>query len=118
MCCRRFKTGAVPDDAVHVLNPAALYADHMMMIIADPCLIERRGVCRFDAPYQSHFQQGVKVIIDGLTGEGTEAFAGGGGDIIGVEVPAAVNRREDGETGRGDPHSRRPQFILEHFRVD
>jgi hypothetical protein len=79
--------------------------NQMVMVIADPRFIERGGVRGFDAPHQSRLQQGVEIIVDGLPGKAAEAFAGNDRDVIGVEMPAAVNCRQNGETGRGNPHS-------------
>jgi hypothetical protein len=46
----------MPDNAVHILDAAALPADEMMVVVADPCFIERGSVGGFDAPYQPRFQ--------------------------------------------------------------
>lgn len=108
----------MPDDTVHILDPAALPADQMMMVVTDPCFIERGGVCGFDATYQPHFQQGMKVIINGLTGKAAEALAGNLGNGVGVEMSAAVDRRQHRETGRSDSHPHRLQLRLEHFCID
>jgi hypothetical protein len=37
------QAGALPDDAVYVLDQAALLADQVMVIVADPCFVERGG---------------------------------------------------------------------------
>ncbi len=107
----------MPDDTVHILNPAALPAYQMMMVVTDPCFIERGSVRGFDSPYQSHFQQGMKVIIDGLSGEAAEPFPGSDGDGVGVKMPAVVDRSQYRETGCGNSHPHRPQLFFEHLCI-
>lgn len=85
----------------------------MMMVVVDPRFIECGGVRRLDAPYQPHLHQGMKIIVNGLPGKTAKAFPGGDSDGVGVEMPAAVDRRQDGEAGRGDVHPRRAQPFLE-----
>ena len=98
----------MPYGAVDILDATALRANQMVVVIADPRLIEGRGVRGLDAPYQPRLQQGMQVIIHGLVGEAAQVFPGFEGDGIGAEMPAAMDRCQDRETGRGDPHPRRP----------
>jgi hypothetical protein len=107
----------MPDDAVHILDPTAAPTDQMVMVVACPRFIERGGVRGFDASYQSSLQQGVEIIVYGLSGKASEAFAGHDGDRVRMEMPAVVDRRQYGEPGRGNAHFRRPQPLLEHVHV-
>jgi hypothetical protein len=89
----------MPDDAVHILDPTAAPTDQMVMVVACPRFIERGGVRGFDASYQSSLQQGVEIIVYGLSGKASEAFAGHDGDRVRMEMPAVVDRRQYGEPG-------------------
>lgn len=89
----------MPDDTVHILNSATFAANQMMVVVADPCFIKCRSVGGFDASYQSHFQQGMKVIVNGLMGKAAEAFTRNGGNGIGAEMPAAIDCLQHRETG-------------------
>ena len=90
--------------------------DQMVMIVADPRLVECGGVGGFDAPYQSRIEQGMKVIINGLPGKTTQSLAGKGGNSIGIEMSTAVDRCQHRKARRGNPHPHRPQ-LMPHFRV-
>jgi len=103
--------------AVDVLDATALRANQMVVIVADPRFVECGAVRGLDAPYQPRLQQGMQVIVHGLMGEAAQLFPGFVGDGIGAEMPAAVDRRQDRETGRGDPHPHRPQPFLERLCI-
>jgi len=94
--------------AVDVLDATALCANQMVVVVTDPRFVEGGAVRGLDTPYQSGFQQGMQVIVHGLMGETAQLFPGFEGDGIGAEMPAAMDRCQDRETGRGDPHPRRP----------
>lgn len=97
---------AMSDDAVYVFDSPAAPADQVMMIVADPRFIERGGVRGFDAPHQSRLKQGMKIVINRLPGKAAEAFTCDDGNGIGVEMPAAIDRRKYCETRRSSSHPR------------
>ena len=117
MCRGGFQTGAMADGTIHVLDKAAVAANEVVVVVADPCFVERGRIGGFDAAHQSRIEQGVKIVIHGLPGKTTQALAGKGRNSVGIEMPAVVDRGQDGKPGRRDSHSHRPQFFLEHFRV-
>jgi hypothetical protein len=43
----------MPDDTVYVLDPPALPADQVMVVITDSCLVERGRIRGLDAPHKS-----------------------------------------------------------------
>ncbi len=103
-----FQARTMPDDAVYVFDPPAGSTDQVMMVVADSRFVERGGVRGFDAPHQSRFKQGMKIVINRLPGKAAEAFASNDGDGICVEMSAAIDRRQNCEPWRSGSHSRRP----------
>ena len=57
----------------------------------------------------------MEIVVHGLSGKTAEAFADSDGNRIGREMPAAVDRFQNRETGRGNSQSRPPQSFLEGF---
>ena len=113
----RLQTRTRPDDTVHILDPAALSTDQMVMVVPDACFIERGGVRRFDTPHQSGLQKGMEVVVNSLARESAKAFPGDDRDIIGIHMPTAMDRGQHREPGRGNPHPDLAQFFFDYFRV-
>lgn len=107
----------MPDHAVYILDPAAISADQMVMVVANSCFVKRRGIRRFDAAYQAGFEQGIQVIVHRLTGKAAEALTGNNGNGIGIQMPAFIHRPQHRESGGGNPHPCRPQAFLEQFDI-
>ncbi len=105
------------DDTVYVLDAAAVPANQVMMVVSDTRLKERGGVRGFNAPYQSDLHKSMEIVINGLQRKSAEALPCGDAYVFGVEMPTAMNRRENRETGSRNPHPHRPQPFLEHFRA-
>ena len=61
---RRFTDGAVDIDR---LSTGA--TDRVVVVVADPILIERRRPCRLDASEDALFDQGPKGVVHGLSGD-------------------------------------------------
>jgi hypothetical protein len=117
MVLGRLEAWGGADGAVDIFDRPASAADQVVVVVADPRFIERGGIRGFDAPYQSHFQQGMKIIINGLPGKAAQAFTGSDGNGLGVEMSAPVDRRQYGETGCRYSHPNRPQPFLEQFPI-
>jgi len=107
----------MPDDAVDIFDPAAMPTNQMMMIVTNARFVERRGIAGFDAAHQSDLQQGMEIIVDGLRRQAPKAFPSNDGNGIGSKMTALVNRRQDREPGRRNPHPHRSQPFLEHVRI-
>ncbi len=88
-----------------------------MMVVADPCFVERRGACRLDAPHESDIQQGMKIVVDRLPRKAPQVLPRDDSNRIGIEMPATVDRRQNREARRGDSHFHRPQLLLERFHI-
>ena len=99
MALRRFQAGGCANRAVHVLSPAAVAADEMVMVVPHPRFVTGRLPRQLDPPDQPNFRERVQVVVHGLRGKRPQPRAGDGGDGFRISMRSLRNRRQYGQPG-------------------
>ncbi len=76
---------------------AAVSADQMVMIVADPTFVERRGSNGLDAPYTSLFDEQAQGVINRLARNCADFGAGGIADGIGSAMWVGIDGLHHGD---------------------
>jgi hypothetical protein len=92
-----FEARCLADHAVDVGEAAAVSADEMVMVVADPALEASRASRGFDPSYEPRRGERVQRLVDGLERHVTEPIAYLRGDRVDVEMVSGAYGIEDGE---------------------
>src|SRR5690625_783750 len=84
-----------------VVDPAAVAAHNVLMVITGLELIARSAVWHGDPTVNMGIDQSVKHIVNSLGRDGSQLFAYLGNDCRGIEVGRGVNHRQNRNAGSG-----------------
>jgi hypothetical protein len=99
----RGEAGCGTDCAIDIGRNAAVAADHVVVVVADPCLEARWRPGRLDTPDQANVNQDAQHVVHGLERNGAHLGPDGLSDGIGCHVGLARDRSQDGQSLARDP---------------
>ena len=111
------ETGRLTGDAVDVDREAAVAADEVMVVVADPGLEARGTACRLDAAHDAGVVKRTEDVVDRLGGERAEPRASGRLDLLDGGVRQLLQDGEHCETWRGHSQVVRLQELSPSFDV-
>jgi hypothetical protein len=94
----RCQARGVSHGAIHVFHPAAADAHSVVVIVANPGLIKRRGVRGFEAAQHLQVREIAKHYINGLRRQFRKLFAGSSKDAFCRGVRVVLDGGEDCQT--------------------
>ena len=97
------QTRGLADSAVDVADDAADSAHHVMVVVADACLVARDVSGGLDTTHESGRGQGTQYVIDRLNRDVRKGGAHGTDEGVGIGVRVLRNSREHCEPRPGDP---------------
>ncbi len=107
----RFETWRRTDGAVDVSGHATNPAHHVMVVVADPCLVAGGTSRWFDPTEELCRREGTQRVVHGLTRDTAELVVDRSEDRLHVGVGSRRHLLEDGETYRGDTAARGTQKL-------
>ena len=90
------QTGCLAEGAVHICNVSATAADHMVVVIPNPCFKPRRRARRFYSAYLICLYQRRQHVVDGLLGDAAQLGANSTDNGVDIGMRVGAHRTENG----------------------
>jgi hypothetical protein len=111
------QTGTAADGAVDISDGSTASADHVVVVIADACLIAGDRALRLDASQQTGLSEGGQHVVHGLVADLGQLLTNVVDDRVGVGVGMTLHHLEHRDPWAGDTKVMAAQELLHRKKL-